>query len=130
MHPWWANIDAGLLADADQSSFQLSDSADVAVADKGDLTFVIEAEFAFVKNEPEFLDSEGTLDSSKFDMFQHNLWDIVQCYLPEKLEISGVDKINYLFIKIQAHEISTDKIGKSLALMKLQRLFYTLIHWL
>lgn len=50
-----------------------------------------------------------------------------QGYLPEQLEQSDMDEINGLYNELQAHEISSDDIGKSSDLMQLQRLFDTMI---
>ncbi|CAE1315794.1 MFI2 [Acanthosepion pharaonis] len=105
-------IDDVLSAVDDQLISQLSNSADVAEADEGEIAFSMEEKFASVVNEAR---------SSMSNVHQDNTHDVVQGYLPEKLELSDVDEINDLYKELQVHEINTEDIGKSLGLMKLQR---------
>lgn len=68
------------------------------------------------------------LESSNPDVLQDNFYDVVQGYLPEKLDQSDVDEINDLYNKLQAYEINTDDIVKSSTPMKLQIVLDTLMH--
>lgn len=90
-------IDDVLPAVDDQLISQLSNSADVAEADEGEITFSMEEKFASVENEAR---------SSMSNVHQDNTHDVVQGYLPEKLELSNVDEINDLYNELQVHEIS------------------------
>lgn len=78
----------------------------------------MEDEFTFVENEVELLDTEGSLESHTSDVFQDNFSFVLvyQDICQRKLEQFDVAKINDLYNK---HEVSTDEIDKSSALVKL-----------
>lgn len=57
-----------------------------------------------MENEADLLDTERSLSSTAFDVFQSNFRNVVQSYLPEKLEQSGVDELSDMDNKRQSHQ--------------------------